>query len=147
ITPDLARLVGYYATEGCISVDDGHPRVRFTFHASEHQTVDDLLGLLGRLGLRYSLTHDRLCANVPVKVSSALFASFLRDALSCGVNSYDAAVPRVLLGASEAHRTELLAGLLRGDGSVDAHTGPRAYRKGGRAYVHESASASVSFWT
>ncbi|HEY8825803.1 MAG TPA: nucleotide sugar dehydrogenase [Candidatus Limnocylindria bacterium] len=147
LTPDVARLVGYYATEGCISVDGGNPRVRFTFHVEEHQTVADLISILDGLGLRHSIAHDRDCANVQIKVSSALFAAFLRDALRCGVNSYDAAVPATLLAASEGHRMELLTGLMRGDGSVDARSGPRAYRKNGRVYVHQNAAASLSFWT
>jgi UDP-N-acetyl-D-mannosaminuronate dehydrogenase/intein/homing endonuclease len=147
VTPEIARLIGYYATEGCITVDDGHPRVRFTFHAEEHETVADLVSLLDGLGLRHSTSHDRESANVQIKVSSALFAIFLRDALSCGVNSYDAAIPGSLLAASKRHRMELLAGLLRGDGSVDARSGPRAYRKKGNDYVHANASASLSFWT
>src|SRR5438046_2978601 len=55
--------------------------------------------------------------------------------------------PTALLAASEVHRMELLTGLLRGDGSVDARSGPRAYRKNGRDYIHQNAAASLSFWT
>ena len=147
ITPAIARLVGYYATEGCISVDGKSSRVRFSFHSEEHETVSDLISLLEDLGLRYSTSRDPNYASLTVKVSSALFAIFIRDALSCGVDSYDAAVPRELLAASIAHRTELLTGLLRGDGSVDAKSGPRRYRKNGRDRIHANASASLSFWT
>jgi hypothetical protein len=84
---------------------------------------------------------------VHVKVSSPLFAVLLRDALDCGVSSYDAAVPEVLLAASRSHRLALLAGLLRGDGSVDTRTGMRAYRVRGQTAASQNNSASIGFWT
>jgi UDP-N-acetyl-D-mannosaminuronate dehydrogenase len=146
LTPDVARMIGYYATEGCITTD-GSERVRFTFHAQEAEVVHDLCATLAALGQRWSISRDRSAANVHVKVSSQLFATLIRDALGCGVSSYDAAVPEILLGASREHRLALFAGLLRGDGSVDARTGPRAYERNGRSATAQNNSANVGFWT
>jgi hypothetical protein len=82
-----------------------------------------------------------------VKVSSNLFGAFLRDALGCGRNSYEMAIPAVLLAASEAHRLALLSGLVRGDGDVWCRTGRRRYTKRGRVYTHADAVASVGYFT
>src|SRR5207253_10229635 len=87
------------------------------------------------------------CATVQVKVSSLILGTLLKDELNCGVRSEDACAPARLMAAPRVIRDNLLAGLLRGDGDVYTTTGPRAYRKADRAYVHEFNSATVGYFS
>jgi hypothetical protein len=51
------------------------------------------------------------------------------------------------MAASPRHHEQVLAGLLRGDGDVDVHTGRRDYVKGGRAYRHAFNSGKVGYFS
>jgi hypothetical protein len=51
------------------------------------------------------------------------------------------------MAASAEHHEQLLAGLLRGDGDGDVHTGPRSYTKAGRSYCHEFNSGQVGYFS
>ncbi len=146
LTPEFARLVGYYLSEGCLT-EDGTLRVRFAFHSDETDYIEDVLAVLKSVGLRASVYRDRRWRTTHVKVSSSLFGVVIRDGLVCGVNSYEMRIPPLLLGASERHRAALLSGLLRGDGSVWARAGFEVCRKGGRRYRNHAARAQVGYYS
>lgn len=146
LTPEFARLVGYYLSEGCVT-EDSSLRVRFVFHADEAEYIDDVIGILHGLGLRVSQYKDRQFQSIQIKVSSALFGALIRDGLGCGRNSYDMRIPPVLLGASAEHRLALLTGLLRGDGDVWVRTGFQTYRKRGRLYRHHAGRGCVGYFS
>ncbi|MEX2393913.1 MAG: nucleotide sugar dehydrogenase [Actinomycetota bacterium] len=110
LTPDVARLIGYYAAEGCVTVSGKTPRAVFAFHRDETELKDDLRKILGSLGLSFSVYEDRNWRTTQIKVGNRLFAWLLRDVLGCGANSYDARIPPQLLGASASHRREILRG-------------------------------------
>jgi intein/homing endonuclease len=146
LTPDFARLVGYYLSEGCIS-QDRSPRVRFSFHADEAEYVADVIALLNRLGLRVSEHKDRQWQTLHVRVASSLFGAVMRDGLGCGRHSYEMRIPPVLLAAPAPHRLALLTGFLRGDGDVWARSGFRTYRKNGRVYRHRDAGGCIGYFS
>ncbi len=143
---DLARLIGYYLSEGCIT-EDASLRVRFTFNAEECETLADLLRILGKLGLSYSTYKDKRWNTQHIKVSSRPFARLLRDGLQCGVNSYTMHIPAALMTASESLRMALLTGLLRGDGDVYHVNREHHYHKDGQDYQHHINTCTVGYFT
>ncbi len=148
VTPELARLVGYYLAEGCISRERDNDRVRFSFNLAETEFIDDVREILVReLGVQCSIIHSRIDQVTHIRVASALFGWLLREALTCGEGSVNMRVPDVLLSASATHHRELLKGLLRGDGDVYVRTGTQLYRKNGNEYTHRNASAGIGFFS
>jgi UDP-N-acetyl-D-mannosaminuronate dehydrogenase/intein/homing endonuclease len=148
ITPQLARLVGYYLAEGCITRDRGRDRVRFSFNRAETEFIADVRSILEtELGVGVSLIHSRIDQVTHIRVASLLFGWLLSDVLNCGRNSSEMRVPDILMNASPVHRRELLKGLLRGDGDVYVRVGEQRYQKNGRNYVSRNASAEVGFFS
>jgi nucleotide sugar dehydrogenase len=148
ITSGLARLIGYYLAEGCITREGGRYRVRFTFNSAETEFIDDVRSLLSNeLGVKSSVSHSKIDKATHIRASSPLLGWLLADVLGCGVRSTEMRVPDVLMGASAVHRRELLKGLLRGDGDVYVKTGEHSYLKNGRSYTSRNASAEVGFFS
>jgi len=146
VNEPVARLIGYYLSEGCIT-EDRTLRVRFTFNSQEEAYIDDVRQILHQMGLRYSIYRSKRWNAVHIKVSSKPFGWLIRDALGCGVGSRDARIPEAMLESSRTIRENLLAGLLRGDGDVYLWQGRRAYFKQGRQYEHRMNVASVGFFS
>lgn len=148
ITPDLARLVGYYLAEGCISRENGHNRVRFSFNRAETEFITDVQTILqNELGVSTSLHHSRIDFVTHIRVGSSLFGWVLREVLRCGCGSHEMQIPAALFTASTLHRHELLKGLLRGDGDVYVRTGAHAYVKNGKQYVGQNATAEIGYFS
>ncbi|MEJ5310739.1 MAG: nucleotide sugar dehydrogenase [Anaerolineae bacterium] len=143
---DLARLIGYYLSEGCIT-EDTSLRVRFTFNVEERETLADLQRILEKLGLPYSTYKDKQWNSQHIKVSSRPFARLLRDGLHCGVNSYTMHIPAALMTAPESLRLALLSGLLRGDGDVHHVDQEHRYHKDGKDYLHHINTCTVGYFT
>lgn len=147
-TPEFARLVGYYLAEGCTTTERGRERVRFSFHRKETEFINDVCALLDtELGLKTSLHHSSIDQVTHIRVASPVFGWLLIDALKCGRRSTEMRVPDVLMSASPLHRSELLKGLLRGDGDVYVRTGEQSYEKNGRTYRHWNATAEVGYFS
>jgi nucleotide sugar dehydrogenase len=148
ITPGLARLIGYYLAEGCITDEGGRARVRFSFNRAETEFISDVRSLLEKeLGLLSSVSNARIDKVTHIRAASMLFGWLLQDVLNCGRHSLEMRVPDVLISASPVHQRELLKGLLRGDGDVYVKTGKHSYQKNGRDYTHHNASAEVGFFS
>ena len=143
---DFARLLGYYLSEGCISVDQSL-RTRFTLNADERELIADLKATLKRLGVKYSAYKDKRWNSYHIKVSSRLFGLLLRDILQCGTNSYDMQIPPRLMTAPPEIRLALLSGLLRGDGNVHHTQEMRTYTKRGKKYSHYINTATVGYFS
>ena len=147
VNDDLARLVGYYLSEGCITHDKG-ARVRFTFNRNEKETIEDCRKLIKKVGLAsHSLYEDKTFQATTIKASSELFGYLLEHILKCGVRSEDARIPEEILYGSESVRWNALIGILRGDGGVDLVTGNNSYKKNGKNYTHQRTYANVSFFS
>jgi UDP-N-acetyl-D-mannosaminuronate dehydrogenase/intein/homing endonuclease len=148
LTPGLARLIGYFLAEGCITRERGLHRVRFTFNRDETEFVDDVRALLlNELGVRSVTMGSRTDHVTHIRVGSALFGWLLDRVLACGARSTEMRVPDALMQASTGHHRELLKGLLRGDGDVYVKTGLQSYRKNDRSYTHRNASAEVGYFS
>lgn len=148
ITPGIARLIGYYLGEGCITTERSVNRIRFTFNRAETEFINDVRSLLEtELGVNSSISHSKIDQATHIRVSSSLCGWFLKEALTCGVGSLTMQVPDVLMNASPLHQCELLKGLLRGDGDVYVQTGKRKYEKNGQSYLHHNASAEIGFFS
>ncbi len=148
LTPGLARLIGYYLAEGCISRERGRYRVRFTFNSAETEFINDVRSLLqNELGVKSSVIPSKIDKATHIRASSPFLGWLFAEVLGCGVRSTEMRVPDVLMSTSPVHRRELLKGLLRGDGDVYVITGNRPYRKNGRSYISRNASAEVGFFS
>jgi hypothetical protein len=152
LTPDVARLIGYYLAEGCIS-EERNPsgvrtaiRVRWTFNRDETEYLDDVSAILESIGFPPSRYDDATWHATTLKVSSLLFASVL-ESWQCGRTSETMRVPDLLFRLSPDHRLQLLAGLLRGDGDVWTRTGKASYTKNGADYRHHNTTAVVGYFS
>lgn len=146
INEDFCRLIGYYLSEGCITVDESE-RIRFSFNRDEKEYIEDVKFILKNIGLRYSEYNSKAWHTTCIKASSEIFCILIRDALGCGVGSDNMKIPSSLLGLSAGYRKNLLAGLLRGDGGVDFTTGKRRYSKNNRQYFHRHNTLSVNYFS
>lgn len=119
ITVDEARLLGYYAAEGCVLYEgrksDGVIKgVQFAFHANETSFVDDVVSLVSRLyGLRATVRRPG-----GGKAIVRLFSGAVGKRIASLVPGLagDKRVPREIYGGSPEIAAQFLCGLFRGDG-------------------------------
>jgi nucleotide sugar dehydrogenase len=148
ITPNIARLVGYYLAEGCATTEKGIERIRFSFHRKEIEFIEDVCQILrNEFGVETSLHHSKIDQVTHIRAASALFGWFLVEVLKCGKRSTEMEIPEVLLNSSKSHRTELLKGLLRGDGDVYVNSGKISYEKNGKVYQHRNTTAEIGYFS
>ncbi|MBK8148664.1 MAG: nucleotide sugar dehydrogenase [Acidobacteria bacterium] len=148
LTSDLCRLIGYYLAEGCATKEKGNERIRFSFHRLETEFIDDVRQILNReLGVKSSVHDSRIHQVTHIRVASALFGWFLVEVLQCGRRSTEMQIPDALLDLPETHKTELLKGLLRGDGDVYVSSGMNRYERNGRIYNHKNTSAEIGYFS
>ena len=116
IDRDTARLIGYYLAEGCCSTNGTTFKIVWTFGKSGRDTrsVEDVLRILRRLGIRHAIEERR--STVAITVSSRLLGRLLIEVFQCGGRSHEKAIPTQLLG-NKVLRWEVLRGVFRGDGS------------------------------
>ena len=148
LTPDLCRLIGYYLAEGCATKEKGNERIRFSFHRLETEFIDDVRQILElALGVKSSVHDSRVHQVTHIRVASALFGWFLVEVLQCGRRSTEMQIPEALLDLPITHKTELLKGLLRGDGDVYVTSGKNRYERNGRVYDHKNTSAEIGYFS
>jgi len=142
----FCRLIGYYLSEGCLTLDKSM-RVRFTFNRSEKECIEDILSILGYLGIRASVYESKQWHSSCIKVSSNIFGFMIQEVLNCGSNCYNMQIPGVIFSASERNKKALIAGLFRGDGCVEHFFGKWRYRRNEKEYFHNVNTANVSYFT
>jgi len=148
ITPNFARLIGYYLAEGCATTEKENERIRFSFHRKETEFIEDVCEILkNEFGIKTSLIYAKIDRVTHIRVASALFGWFLVKVLKCGKRSTEMQIPEILFNASKEHRTEMLKGLLRGDGDVYVKSGTNSYEKNGKIYRHRNTSAEVGYFS
>ncbi len=148
ITPNIARLVGYYLAEGCATTEKGNERIRFSFHRKETEFIEDVCEILkSEFGVETSLIYSKVDQVTHIRVASAMFGWFLVEVLKCGKRSTEMQIPETLLNLSTAHKTELLKGLLRGDGDVYVKSGTNSYEKNGKIYEHQNTTAEIGYFS
>jgi len=148
VTPEMARLVGYYLAEGCATAEKGNERIRFSFHRKEAEFIDDVRRILkSEFDVETSVNHSKKDQVTHIRAASALFGWFLVEVLKCGKRSTEMQIPDVLLNLSTSHKTELLKGLLRGDGDVYVNTGIHLYKKNDKVYQHRNTTAEIGYFS
>ncbi|HLC91139.1 MAG TPA: nucleotide sugar dehydrogenase [Candidatus Nanoarchaeia archaeon] len=143
---EMARLLGYYLSEGCIT-DDRTLRTRFTFHRQEKEYLDDVQAILKRRGIDFSIYQDKTYQATVIKVSSLLFGFLLRNVLCCGKDCYTMQIPWQFMETNVSIKEELLKGMFRGDGGVTIYSGARTYSKKGKEFTHDNTSICISFFS
>jgi intein/homing endonuclease len=112
VDDDLARLMGYYAAEGCIGQSRGrNSQVIFTFHSSEAVYIEDVISL-SRTVFGATATASVSGNTAHVRVTSGSMADVM--ALHVGKKK-DKHAPETLL-TNHSVRASFIRGLLRGDG-------------------------------
>ena len=143
---DLCRLIGYYLSEGCIT-EDSSLRIRFSFNRGETEYIDDVKNIIAKLGLKFSVYHSPRFYTECIKVSSRMLGYIFRDMLKCGSNSYNMTIPPQIFCLDKQYKLNVLAGLFRGDASVECFFGKKTYKKNGKTYNHNVNTASVQYFT
>jgi len=146
IDEDFSRFIGYYLSEGCITLD-GSIRTRLTFNSNETEYITDVILFLKERGITYSVYKSKIWKSACIKISSSIFGYLLRDILKCGINSYTMKIPDRFLLFPKGLKLNLLMGILRGDGGVDYSNLQRAYFKRGKKYCHNNNVAVVNYFT
>ncbi|MEI8349140.1 MAG: nucleotide sugar dehydrogenase [Candidatus Omnitrophota bacterium] len=146
LDPEFCRLIGYYLSEGCITVDKSM-RVRFSFNSCEKEYIEDVCSILKNVGIKYSLYNSKQWKASCIKVSSNLFGFLLKRILNCGSNCYEMNIPAPFFKLNKQYKWELLKGLFRGDGGVDIETGKAHYIKNGKQYYHNRNSIGINYFS
>lgn len=114
VTPDLCRLLGYYAAEGYARWE-----VDFCFNINESNLVEDVTGLMRSI---FGVEPDRMRRVTPgavnVVYSAAPVAKFLVE--QCGKGAHNKHIPGWLFEAPKEFFVEFLRGLWEGDGYQDS---------------------------
>ena len=129
VTPELARLMGYYASEGCIARCHGRPtEVVLTFGETEQAYVNDVARIV-----KSAIGIDVRVSKRPGRVLRVVIGSaFLAELMVHFVGEKHAKRAPMELLTSRVLRAEFVRGLLRGDG-----------RKAGYAKYDEIALAAA----
>ncbi len=113
LTPDLARLCGYYISEGTIGPDERY--VRFTFAKDEIEYHQDVINLVESIfGTRVNRSDSTFGNWMNLNVYSRPIAAWFRDHFSKG--SAGKRIPVWLQFAEREIQESFLVGVMRGDG-------------------------------
>jgi phosphoribosylformylglycinamidine synthase subunit PurL len=137
MTAAVARLIGYYLSEGCVSRNGSTYKIIWTFAKHEQEYVDDVTGILKTLAIRYSVYHRK--RTIAITVSSWCLGIVFRDYWKTGTSAVDKSIPDFIFSCSPEMKVEVLKGLFRGDGSVSA------YPSGSRIRIRFATSSATLF--
>jgi len=113
LTPELARLCGYYVAEGTIDPDERY--VRFTLGTDEQEIQKDIIELIDSLfGIEPTVIPSSHGRWVQVDVYNRVLATWFRTHF--GKGSTQKSLPQWLLYAPPEVQRAFLVGLFRGDG-------------------------------
>ena len=120
-TPSLARLLGYFISEG--TLDPRQQNVTFCLGAHEHEYIRDLCEILeGEFGAKGFVSTRSGCTRVTV--SSAVLSRLLVN-LCDGHRAVNKRLPVGWRGFDRETISQLITGYWRGDGSYDSANGFR----------------------
>ena len=112
ISPEFARLLGYYAAEGHSRTNKWVSQVSFRICNSEMQ--DHIIYLIKKVfGSSPSLGEENSKITICNKLVYHLF-----DCLGCGKGAYEKRVPSFIFGLDKSLAGEYLSAFFEGDGSV-----------------------------
>lgn len=114
--PDMARLLGYYISEG--SLNKGN--IQFSLNKEEDYIIDDIRNIINKhITTTYrelSVSESKKDKSVNVIFCCRLLGEVFKE--FCGKDVYNKSIPQFLLKAEPAVKKELLRGLFRGDGTI-----------------------------
>jgi len=114
VDEDFGRLIGYYLSEGCVTDN----RVLFTFGYHEEDLVDDLKSILNKLSIKFSERINEWNKKPSIrviKISSRILSAYFKK---FGHNCTTKQIPYFIFHSRQSVKDGVLAGLLRGDGSI-----------------------------
>jgi len=125
-TPELARLCGYYISEGTVDPEDRY--VRFTFSRDEIEYQNDVARLVeGIFGVSSRAVQSSYGHWTTLNVYSRVLAAWFRSHF--GHHSYGKRVPVWLQYAEPKVHESFLVGIMRGDGMYNEKIYPITDRK------------------
>lgn len=128
LSTDLARLCGYYVSEGTLGSDDEY--VRFTFSREETDYQQDVSALLTQIfGGAVSVNHAKQGTWSNINFYSRTAALWFKEHF--GRHAHSKRIPYWLQQANQEIQDQFLIGLLRGDGVFyeRQHTPPSLHGK------------------
>lgn len=112
-TPELARLCGYYVSEGTLGTECEY--LRFTFSKDEEDYHQDVVNLIERVfGATATVRPSNHGHWVQIDVYSRAIAMWFKA--NFGTHSYGKYLPAWLQFMPAEHQKQFLIGILRGDG-------------------------------
>jgi len=114
LTPELARLVGYFLAEGSASDHS----VVFAFHERERSYIEDVDFLVKQIFQKEGREYQGTGKGRNIAFDSTHLARIFRN---LGVGCDNKKIPPVFMTGSKDIRAEVLKGLWRGDGYRDPH--------------------------
>jgi DNA topoisomerase VI subunit A len=112
-TPELARLLGYFAAEG--SLGEG---VTLTFGTHEKEYIEDAIRCIESVfGCRQVISRPHGSAT-QIRFGGRMLDRIFEKALRCGRGAANKRVPSVVFNMPNALKYEFLRGYFRGDGGV-----------------------------
>src|SRR3989344_314341 len=123
ITPELCRLLGYFAAEG--SYKSNNLTLTFGIADIERGYIEDALDCIRKsLGVepeksivkKHPLTKEP--SGISVTFGGTIARNLFLDVLKCGHKATGKQVPWIIFNVKEELKKEFLKGYLRGDGSI-----------------------------
>ncbi|MFH7882177.1 MAG: LAGLIDADG family homing endonuclease, partial [Candidatus Aenigmatarchaeota archaeon] len=112
IDKNLCRLLGYYVSEGCITLN------RISITNSNEKIISDIVSIFNKLGFKPYIREIRGWGkSKQVIVGSSLLVDLLKK-LGCGTHSKEKRIPAIIFGLNEKKILAFLESLYRGDGSL-----------------------------
>jgi phosphoribosylformylglycinamidine synthase len=116
VDEQLARFLGYYLAEGCVSRNGNTDKIVLTFALHEREYIYEVMAAFKALGLNPCL--EERSSTYAVYVTSWLFGYLLRDVWQCGHGATTKAMPAQVFQWPRSLQWEVIKGLLRGDGGL-----------------------------
>jgi anaerobic ribonucleoside-triphosphate reductase len=124
ITPELARLVGYFIADGNYDVKDGDfYNVVFTFDKSSEALMEDVCSIIKKLGFNYTVYDysKRDVGEVQIIGSKKKLYELFYDRLKIEkTKAPGKRLPNWILNLPKELLVEVLRGLIAGDGTIYA---------------------------
>jgi phosphoribosylformylglycinamidine synthase len=137
MTAAVARLIGYYLSEGCVSRNGNTYKLIWTFGKHEREYADDVISILKTLSIRHSVYVRK--STIAITVSSWCLGILFKDYWKTGASAAEKSIPDFIFNCSREIKIELLKGLFRGDGSVSL------YPSGSRVRIRYATASPTLF--
>ncbi len=113
VSPEFARLLGYYAAEGNLG-----DKVTLTFGSHETAYIEDAARCIKKVfGYAPAIVHPHP-SSVQMSFGGRLVEAVFERLLKCGKGAENKRIPSVVFNINNNLKMEFLMGYFRGDGSV-----------------------------